>query len=96
MCHFKETLHFLFKSYLLFANPLTLFQTSPGFYESAETSYLKTLWEKEKLLVMSNFSLSHSVFNPFGEFFAIFVIFEMLSANAFSSEESEICHLGKG
>ena len=31
------------------------------------TSLLKTLWEKEKLLDTSNFSFSHSVFNPFGE-----------------------------
>ena len=30
-----------------------------------ETSLLKTLWEKEKLLVTSNFSFSHSVFYPF-------------------------------
>ena len=27
---------------------------------------LKTLWEKEKLLVTSNFSFSHSVFYLFG------------------------------
>ena len=31
-----------------------------------ETSLLKTLWEKEKLLVTSNFSFSHSVFYLFG------------------------------
>ena len=31
-----------------------------------ETSLLKTLWEKEKLLVTSNFSFSHHVFYPFG------------------------------
>ena len=31
-----------------------------------ETSLLKTLWEKEKLLVTSNFSFSHIVFYPFG------------------------------
>ena len=31
------------------------------------TSLLKTLWEKEKLLVSSNFSFTHSVFCPFGE-----------------------------
>ena len=31
-----------------------------------ETSLLKTLWEKEKFLVTSNFSFSHSVFYPFG------------------------------
>ena len=31
-----------------------------------KTSLLKTLWVKEKLLVMSNFSFSHSVFYLFG------------------------------
>ena len=31
-----------------------------------ETSLLKTLWEKEKLFVMSNFSFSHNVFYLFG------------------------------
>ena len=31
-----------------------------------ETSLLKTLWEKEKLLITSNFSFSHSIFYPFG------------------------------
>ena len=30
-------------------------------------SLLKTLWEKEKLLVTSNFSFSHGVFYLFGE-----------------------------
>ena len=29
-------------------------------------AFLKTLWEKEKLLVTSNFSFSHSVFHLFG------------------------------
>ena len=43
---------------------LTLSQTSPGFYVSV-VEVLKTLWEKEKLLVTSNFSFSLSVFYPF-------------------------------
>ena len=34
---------------------------------------LKTLWKKEKLLVMSNFSFSYSVFYPFGELSTIFI-----------------------
>ena len=49
------------------------------------TSLLKTLWEKEKLLIMSNFSLSDSVFYPFEEVSAIFTKFE-LSANSLSLE----------
>ena len=43
-----------------------------------ETSLLKTLWEKEKLLVTSNFSFSHSIFYPFGEHSAIFIEFEIV------------------
>ena len=36
------------------------------FWSPLETVFLKTLWEKEKLLVTSNFSFSHSVFYLFG------------------------------
>ena len=39
--------------------------------------------EKEKLLVMSNFSFSHSVFYPFGELSAIFVQFEIVVCKFF-------------
>ena len=38
-----------------------------------ETNLLKTLWEKENLLVSSNFSFTHSVFFPFKELSAIFI-----------------------
>ena len=48
------------------------------------TSLLKTLWEKEKLLVMSNFSFSHSVFNPSGEFCCKFIIFKIVVCKLFS------------
>ena len=37
------------------------------------TSLFKTLWEKEKLLIFSNFSSSHSAFYPLGELSAIFI-----------------------
>ena len=50
---------------------LSLSQTNPGFY-----IFLKTLWEKEKLLVTSNFPFSHSVLYPFREFPTIFIKFE--------------------
>ena len=42
------------------------------------TSLLKTLWEKEKLLVPSNFSFSHSVFYTFEELSSIFIKFEIV------------------
>ena len=48
------------------------FPNKPWFLRVCKTSLLKTLWEKEKLLVMSNFSFSHSVFYPFQQLFAIF------------------------
>ena len=41
---------------------LALSQTSHGFYVSSIQDFLKTMWEKEKLLVTSNFSFSRSVF----------------------------------
>ena len=41
------------------------FPNKPWFLRVCSTSLLKTLWEKEKLLVTSNFSFSHSVFYPF-------------------------------
>ena len=37
------------------------------------SSCLKTLWEKEKLLVMSNCSFSHSIFYPFRELSGNFI-----------------------
>ena len=40
------------------------FPHNDTFWRPWETSLLKTLWEKEKLLVTSNFSFSHSVFLP--------------------------------
>ena len=50
------------KSYLVIALVLRV----------CSTSLLKTLLEKEKLLVTSNFFFSHSVFYPFGELYANF------------------------
>ena len=45
----------------------TLSQTSFDFYVSAVQVILKTVWEKEKLLLLSNVSLSHSDFYQLGE-----------------------------
>ena len=44
---------------------------------------LKTLWEKEKLLMMSNFSFSHSVFLPFRELPAIVIKSEIVVCKLF-------------
>ena len=48
------------------------FPNKPWFLRDCSTSLLKTLWEKEKLLVTSNFSFSHSVFYTFGELSGVF------------------------
>ena len=53
------------------------------FLRVCSTSLLKTLWEKEKLLVTSNFSFSRSLFYPFGELFAIFIQFEIVLCKLF-------------
>ena len=49
----------------------------------AEQAFLKTLREKEKLLIMSNFSFSHSVFYPFGELSATFIETEIVVCKLF-------------
>ena len=54
------------------------FPNKRWFLRVRSTSLLKTLWEKEKLLVTSNFSFLHSVFYPFGKLFAIFINFEIV------------------
>ena len=59
------------------------FPNNPWFSQVCSTSLLKTLWEKEKLLVTSNFSFSCSVFYPSGELSAIFIIFEIVVCKLF-------------
>ena len=51
---------------------LTLSQTSPGFLRVCTTSFLKTLREKEKLLVTSNFSFFPQCVIPFWSTFCHF------------------------
>ena len=53
-----------------YSNPVP---NKPWFLRVCNTSFLKTLWKKEKLLIMSNFSFSHIVFYPFRELSAIFI-----------------------
>ena len=54
------------------------FPNKPWFFHVGSTSLMKTLWEKEKLLVTSNFSFSQRVFYPFGEPSAIFIEIEIV------------------
>ena len=62
------------------------FPNKPWFLRVCNNGLLKTLWEKEKLLVMSNFSFSHSVFYPFGQLSAIFIKFEIVVFKLFQFE----------
>ena len=59
------------------------FPNKPWFLHVCSTILLKTLWEKEKLLVTSNFSFSHSVFFPLWELSAIFIKFEIVVCKPF-------------
>ena len=56
------------------------------FLRVCSTNLLKTLWEKEKLLVTSNFFFSHSVFYSFGELSAVFIEFEIIVCKLFQFE----------
>ena len=90
--------------YLYFVNkqlsswpPLGLkpFPNKPLILHVCSASLLKTLCEKEKLLVTSNFSFSQ-YFLPFQRTFHRFLSNSKLSsANSFSLEESKICRLGR-
>ena len=75
-------LHEIFKGLFLLRmfNP---FPNKPWFLRVCRTSLLKTLWEKEKLLVRSNFSFSHSVFYLFWGLSAIFIKFKIVVCQLF-------------
>ena len=72
----------------------------PLFLRVCSTSFLKTLREKEKLLVSSNFSFYQSVFYLFGELFIPFSTNLKLLyhsyASSFGFEESKNLSFGKG
>ena len=76
-----------------FLNP---FPNKPWFLRVCSTSLLKTLWEKEKLLVTNNFSFSHSVFYTFGKLSAIFINFEIVVYKFFQFGRVWNLSFGKG
>ena len=80
----------------IFSKVLNPASNKPWFSRVCSTSPLKTPWEKEKLLVTSNFCFSLSVFYPFGEPSVILLNLNCSSAHLFSLEESKICRFGKG
>ena len=55
----------------LLATNFNLLSNKPWFLHVCKTRFLKTLSEKKKLLIVSNFSFSNSVLYPFGELSAI-------------------------
>ena len=60
------------------------------------TSLLKTLWEKEKLLVTSNFSFSPQCFLAVWKTFTPFLLnWKLSSGNSLGLGESKVCRLGK-
>ena len=75
---------------------LNPFPNKPWFLRACNSSLLKTLREKEKLLVTSNFSFSHSVFYPFGELSAIFIQFEIVVCKHFDFGRVKDLSFGKG
>ena len=72
------------------------FPNKPWFLRVSSTSLLKTLREKEKLLVTSNFSFSHSVFYPFRELSAIFIKFKIVVCKLFQYGMVQNWLFGKG
>ena len=72
------------------------FPNKPWFLCVCSKRLLKTLWVKEKLLIMSNFSFSHSVFYSFGKLSAIFIKIKIVVCKTYEFRSLKICHLGKG
>ena len=66
--------------FLSVVNP---FPNKPGFLRVCSTGLLKTQWEKEKLLVTSNFSFSHRVFYSLRELSTIFIKFKIVVCKLF-------------
>ena len=59
------------------------FPNKPRFSRACSTNLLKILWEKEKLVTVSNFSFSHSVFYLSGELSAVFIVFKIVVCKLF-------------
>ena len=79
---YKRFLSFVFYSNLFVLTLLNFyfnpFPSKPWFLRVCSTSLLITLWEKEKLLVTSNFSFTHSLSSSVDELSAIFIKFKIV------------------
>ena len=83
-------------NYMTVQDQLNPFPNKPWFLRVCSTSHLKTLWEKEKLLVTSNFSFSRSVFYLFGELAAIFIKSKIVLCQSFEYGRVKYLSFGKG
>ena len=72
------------------------FPNKPWFLRVCGTKLLKTLLEKEKLLVASNFSFSNNVFYSFGGLLAIFIKLEIVVCKLYQIGRVESLLFGKG
>ena len=72
------------------------FPNKPWFLGVCSTSLLKTLWEKDKLFVTSNFSFSHSVFYRLRELSVVFIKFEIVLRKLLQSGGVQNWPFGKG
>ena len=70
------------------------FPKKPWILRVWSASLLKTLWEKEKLLITSNFSFFHSVFYPL-ELYAIFIKIEIFVCKLFQFGRVQNLSFGK-
>ena len=75
---------------------LNPFPNKPWFLRVCSTSLLKTLWEKEKLLITSNFSFSYSIFYPFEELSGILIIFKIVVCKLYQFGKVLQLSFGKG
>ena len=67
---------------------LNPFPKKPWFLRVCTAGLLKTLWKKDKLLIKSNLSFSHSVFYPFGKLSATFIKFKIVICKLFQFGKS--------
>ena len=93
--------HFHFKAFFRKVHDYVVitvhpFPNKPWFLCVCCSSLLKTLWKKEKLLIMSNFTFSHSVFYPFGGLSVIFMEFKFVVGKLFQFGRVKNLLFGKG
>ena len=70
-------------------------QYCPEFQTPREKDFLKTLWEKEKILVTSIFSFLHIAFYTPNKTLIVLVMFIMSSANALNLDLSLMICFGE-